>query len=114
MFRGKQLLVREHSAPFRKPLCTHASHSQQESLIPATLQGMKDDVELQEHLASLQARGQAALTREERKKRQRSLEALGVPNFMAVSQVRSRGGCGCGRMAPAFSTRAYAPAYAPA
>jgi hypothetical protein len=48
---------------------------------------MDADVEFQQHLKSLAARGQAALTREERLKRQRSLDNLGVPSFYALSQV---------------------------
>lgn len=73
-----------------------------ESLIPQTLEEMDADVEFQQHLQSLAARGQAALTREERLKRQRSLDSLGVPSFYAVAQVRAcvRARvwvCGCAR-----------------
>jgi hypothetical protein len=35
----------------------------------------------------LQAKGQAALTREEKVKRQRSLDAAGVPSFHKLSQA---------------------------
>ncbi|KAF5829463.1 Fe-S oxidoreductase [Dunaliella salina] len=49
---------------------------------------MNADVEFQQHLKSLAAKGQAALTREERLKRQRSLDSLGVPSFYAVAQSR--------------------------
>lgn len=48
---------------------------------------MESDTELQATLASLQAVGQAALTREERIKRQRSLDSLGVPPFGQKLQV---------------------------
>eukprot|EP00983_Pelagomonas_calceolata_P103055 1158876-Pelagomonas_calceolata.AAC.1 len=59
-----------------------------DSLIPQTLEDMEADVDFQQHLKSLAAKGQAALTREERLKRQRSLDSLGVPSFYAVAQVR--------------------------
>ncbi|KAG2430407.1 hypothetical protein HXX76_009932 [Chlamydomonas incerta] len=45
---------------------------------------MEADTELKEHLAALEASGQQALTREERLKRQRSLDALGAPSFYAT------------------------------
>ncbi|KAG2448117.1 hypothetical protein HYH02_006702 [Chlamydomonas schloesseri] len=54
------------------------------SLIPETLEDMEADAELKEHLAALEAAGQQALTREERLKRQRSLDALGAPSFYAT------------------------------
>ncbi|GFR40117.1 hypothetical protein Agub_g671 [Astrephomene gubernaculifera] len=58
------------------------------SLIPQTLREMEEDVELQEHLTTLAAAGQQALTREERLKRQRSLDALGAPSFYATCKSR--------------------------
>eukprot|EP00798_Chlamydomonas_sp_ICE-L_P030330 gene30330-35323_t len=59
-----------------------------ESLIPQTLEDMEEDSEFQLHLAELKAKGQAALTREERVKRQRSLDTLGVPSFYAMSKEK--------------------------
>ncbi|MEW5299162.1 MAG: hypothetical protein WDW36_002203 [Sanguina aurantia] len=47
---------------------------------------METDVELNAQLQQLAANGQAALTREEKKKRQRSLDALGAPSFYAVAK----------------------------
>lgn len=64
------------------------------SLIPETLEDMETDTELKEHLAALEASGQQALTREERLKRQRSLDALGAPSFYATCAVRGSGHCG--------------------
>ncbi|GIL44041.1 hypothetical protein Vafri_1610 [Volvox africanus] len=58
------------------------------SLVPETLRDMEQDVELQRHLEILAAAGQQALTREERLKRQRSLDALGAPSFYATCQSR--------------------------
>lgn len=49
--------------------------------MPQTLLEMDQDLELQDHLAKVQQQGQAALTREERIKRQRSLDQLNVPPF---------------------------------
>jgi hypothetical protein len=49
--------------------------------VPQTLLEMDQDSELQDHLAKVQQQGQAALTREERIKRQRSLDQLNVPSF---------------------------------
>lgn len=54
------------------------------SLIPATLDEMSRDVELHETLQRLQEQGQKALTREEKQKRQRSLDNLGVPSFQKM------------------------------
>jgi len=42
------------------------------------------DTELQAHLASIATKGQASLTREERMKRQRSLENINAPDFMQL------------------------------
>ncbi|GLC47384.1 hypothetical protein PLESTB_001360400 [Pleodorina starrii] len=58
------------------------------SLVPDTLREMEQDTELQQHLAALAAAGQQALTRDERLKRQRSLDALGAPSFYATCQSR--------------------------
>jgi hypothetical protein len=77
------------------------------SLIPETLLEMESDGELQATLAALAQKGQAALTREERVARQRSLAGLGAPSFTRVCQVRrpartpcatpaGRGCCCCG------------------
>ena len=57
------------------------------SLIPETLQAMSSDEEYVATAARLAARGQAALTREERRKRQRSLDASNAPSFQSVLAV---------------------------
>eukprot|EP01026_Neomeris_dumetosa_P010256 TRINITY_DN1380_c0_g2_i1.p1 TRINITY_DN1380_c0_g2~~TRINITY_DN1380_c0_g2_i1.p1 ORF type:complete len:411 (-),score=41.54 TRINITY_DN1380_c0_g2_i1:338-1570(-) len=51
------------------------------SLIPETLEQMKIDVDFQKTQKKLEELGQIALTREERIKRQRSLQNAGLPNF---------------------------------
>lgn len=48
---------------------------------------MAEDKELQAHLQDLTSRGQAALTRDEKMQRQRSLESLGLPSFYNVVKV---------------------------
>ncbi|EFJ49515.1 hypothetical protein VOLCADRAFT_89786 [Volvox carteri f. nagariensis] len=65
---------------------TSLTTSGRSSLVPTTLRDMEQDLELQRHLAALAAAGQQALTREERLKRQRSLDALGAPSFYATCQ----------------------------
>ena len=57
------------------------------SLIPQTLEEMAVDTDHQKLQASLKRRGQAALTREEKRKRQRSLEAIDAPSFTSLCQV---------------------------
>lgn len=52
-----------------------------ESLIPETLREMENDADFKITAQNLRKMGQAKLTREERKKRQRALDNLGVPNF---------------------------------
>ena len=49
---------------------------------------MQGDEEGRALAARLSTEGQAVLTREERRARQRSLDALGVPPFLAVARVR--------------------------
>ncbi|XP_077994375.1 uncharacterized protein LOC144448095 [Glandiceps talaboti] len=51
------------------------------SLIPETLQHMEENEDFKITAENLKKLGQAKLTREERKKRQRALHNLGVPNF---------------------------------
>ena len=58
------------------------------SLVPQTLEEMEGDEEGRALAARLSTEGQAVLTREERRARQRSLDALGVPPFLAVARVR--------------------------
>lgn len=53
----------------------------QGSLVPETLKEMETDVDFQRTRQALLERGQAALTAEERKKRRRALDNLGVPSF---------------------------------
>ncbi len=57
------------------------------SLIPETLEEMASDTEFQQTAARLQRLGQAAMTREEKQKRQRSLDKIGVPSFGAMVKV---------------------------
>ena len=57
------------------------------SLIPETLEEMASDTEFQQTAARLQKLGQAAMTREEKQKRQRSLDKIGVPSFGAMVKV---------------------------
>ncbi|KAK3101216.1 hypothetical protein FSP39_001832 [Pinctada imbricata] len=59
------------------------SERTQGSLIPETLKEMEKDGEFKETLRKLKEHGQKKLTREERKKRQRALDSLGVPDFLA-------------------------------
>lgn len=54
------------------------------SLIPQTLEEMEADVESAATRDLLKRRGQAALTREERRQRQRSLDAIDAPAFSSV------------------------------
>ncbi len=54
---------------------------------------MAGDAEGAALAARLAAKGQAALTREERRARQRSLDALGVPPFLAVARARRCRAC---------------------
>ncbi|KAK9844053.1 hypothetical protein WJX81_003051 [Elliptochloris bilobata] len=56
------------------------------SLIPQTLEELEHDNEGRALAERLASEGQAALTREERRARQRSLDALGVPPFLAVAR----------------------------
>ena len=57
------------------------------SLIPETLEEMSTDADFQQTAARLQRLGQAAMTREENQKRQRSLDKLGVPAFGSMVKV---------------------------
>eukprot|EP00955_Chlamydomonas_euryale_P095864 364965-Chlamydomonas_euryale.AAC.16 len=58
------------------------------SLIPQTLEDMEVDGELQAHLAQLAKQGQAKMTREEQRQRERALNKLNVPSFGATCKVR--------------------------
>lgn len=52
------------------------------SLIPETIKEMEKDDEFQRTLKELKTKGQVKMTREERKKRQRALNNLGIPRFL--------------------------------
>ncbi|EIE21430.1 Fe-S oxidoreductase [Coccomyxa subellipsoidea C-169] len=54
------------------------------SLIPETLRELAEDREQQALVQRLQQEGQASLSREERRKRQRSLDSIGAPPFQSV------------------------------
>ena len=69
-----------------------ASTSARTSLIPETLEDMQQDAEFQQTAERLARLGQGAITREERRQRQRSLDKMGVPGFGTKLKVRgSRG-----------------------
>eukprot|EP00210_Caulerpa_lentillifera_P004404 g4202.t1 len=80
-----------HSRPFviRRPALRRievrqihrASLNKSTSLIPETLEDMSRDEEFQTTQRKLEEFGQIQLTREERRARQRSLDALGIPDF---------------------------------
>lgn len=57
------------------------------SLIPETLEEMASDVDFQQTAERLRRLGQAAMTREEKQKRQRSLDKIGVPSFGSMVKV---------------------------
>mmetsp|Transcript_28506 Transcript_28506/g.47878 ORF Transcript_28506/g.47878 Transcript_28506/m.47878 type:complete len:447 (+) Transcript_28506:133-1473(+) len=61
----------------------------QGSLIPETLKEMEGNLELQQTLRDIKEKGQKALTKEERAKRRRALEGLGLPDFN--SKLKSSG-----------------------
>eukprot|EP00887_Chlorella_sp_A99_P001201 scaffold14.g1201.t1 len=61
--------------------------SSRTSLVPESLDELDSDAELQELHARVRREGQAALTREEARRRQRSLDRLGVPPFDAGAGV---------------------------
>lgn len=63
--------------------------SERTSLVAETLEEMASDEDSRKLAQQLQARGQAALTREERRARQRSLDSLGCPSFPSLLQVWS-------------------------
>ena len=72
----------------RKPVLCQAAEPRT-SLISETLQEMENDEDGRALAARLATKGQAALTREERRQRQRSLDTLGVPSFLAMARVCS-------------------------
>ncbi|XP_071509643.1 uncharacterized protein [Diadema antillarum] len=76
-------LKRPVGPPRQRPKPKERVHvpSKRESLIPKTLEEMESNEEFQITAEKLRRMGQAKLTREERKKRQRALDHLGVPNF---------------------------------
>ena len=57
------------------------------SLIPETLEEMATDTDFQQTAERLRRLGQAAMTREEKQKRQRSLDKIGVPSFGSMVKV---------------------------
>ena len=63
-----------------------------ESLIPTTLAELDadtgDSAGLKATMAELKKQGQVRLTREEKKKRRRALDAIGVPDFMPFLEER--------------------------
>ena len=77
---------RRHSLAFDRRYAVFESKPL-ESLIPETLEEMATDVEFQQVQRKIREVGQKELTREERKARQRSLDALGVPNFAVTLKV---------------------------
>ena len=72
----------------RRIICKSTAAEERTSLIPEPLQELLNDREQQELNERLQVEGQAALSREERRKRQRSLESIGAPSFQHILKVR--------------------------
>ena len=64
--------------------CRSIAAEERTSLIPETLQELLQDKEQQALNERLQVEGQAALSKEERRKRQRSLESIGAPSFQQI------------------------------
>lgn len=62
---------------------------------------MQQDAEFQQTAERLARLGQGAITREERRQRQRSLDKMGVPGFGTKLKVRRNSG-----KAPAFNEAA--------
>ena len=60
----------------------------QESLIPDTLKEMDESEEFKITAANLKRLGQAKLTKEERLKRQRALDKLGIPSFAEFMKMK--------------------------
>lgn len=77
------------------------------SLIPLTLDELESDEELQALYARVQQEGQAALTREEAQRRQRSLDAIGAPPFGEALQVRGGGAGALGAWAELLGANAH-------
>ncbi|CAL8469655.1 g9196 [Coccomyxa elongata] len=63
---------------------TRSTVEQRTSLIPETLRELSEDKEQQALVQRLQQEGQAHLSKEERRKRQRSLDSIGAPPFPSV------------------------------
>ncbi|KAL6753379.1 Fe-S oxidoreductase [Haematococcus lacustris] len=85
-----QLKLAQASVPSSiciRPVRVYSVAGQRTSLVEETLQDMDKDAEFQQHLADLAARGQLELSREERKRRQRSLERINTPSFYSVCQA---------------------------
>ena len=59
------------------------------SLIPESLKHVEEDEEHKETARKLREMGQENLTAEERKKRRRALDSLGIPNFNQFLAERS-------------------------
>ena len=77
-----------------------ASPSARTSLIPETLEDMQQDAEFQQTAERLARLGQGAITREERRQRQRSLDKIGVPSFGTKLKVSSSRGISYLRLLP--------------
>eukprot|EP00241_Pyramimonas_parkeae_P006396 CAMPEP_0114251346 /NCGR_PEP_ID=MMETSP0058-20121206/15220_1 /TAXON_ID=36894 /ORGANISM="Pyramimonas parkeae, CCMP726" /LENGTH=416 /DNA_ID=CAMNT_0001365139 /DNA_START=105 /DNA_END=1355 /DNA_ORIENTATION=+ len=69
------------NGPLSEELAADLKKRTQGSLIPQTLEEMKNDPELQRIANDLQQKGQQQLTKQERTLRRRTLEGLGLPNF---------------------------------
>jgi len=69
------------SSPITDEVAADLRERTQGSLVPQTLKEMEGNEELQRVTRELQEKGQKALTKEERAKRRRALEGLGLPNF---------------------------------
>ncbi|XP_071955817.1 uncharacterized protein [Antedon mediterranea] len=60
------------------------------SLIPETLKEMQNDKEFKINMENIKKYGQKKLTREERKKRQRALNDIGIPSFRDFIKTTSK------------------------
>jgi len=68
--------------------CRSTAAEERTSLIPETLQELSLDKEQQALNERLQVEGQAALSKEERRRRQRSLDSIGAPSFQHILKAR--------------------------
>ncbi len=88
-------------------LCRSTAAEERTSLIPETLQELSLDKEQQALNERLQVEGQAVLSKEERRRRQRSLDSIGAPSFQQILKARLSA---CSRNVQAFKICIMQPA----